>query len=264
MDYDILSEEMIKLVKIMEKLRGEEGCPWDKKQNYYSLKGYILEEAYEVVEALENKDIDNLKKELGDLLLQVVFESQIAKEKKDFDLIDVIKNINEKLIKRHPHVFTDLELNNAKEVKKTWDKIKEKEKKGSINKIEDYDKGQPSLNQAYEIQEKAKEVGFDWDESVRVIEKLEEELSEIKEAVKNDNKDEIKDEIGDIIFSAVNLSRFYDINPELAVFSTILKFKRRFKFMEKEAQKNNEIFSELTLEEMEEYWNKSKLEIREE
>lgn len=264
MDYDILSEEMIKLVKIMEKLRGKDGCPWDKKQNYYSLKSYILEEAYEVVEALENKDIKHLNEELGDLLLQVIFESQIAREREDFDLIDVIRNISRKLIKRHPHVFSDLELSNAKEVKKTWNKIKEDEKESSLNKIDDYDRGQPSLNQAYEIQERAREVGFDWDESVSVIEKLEEELEEIKEAVKNNDKDEIKNELGDIIFSAVNLSRFYNINPELAVFSTILKFKRRFKFMENEAKKNNEVFSDLSLKEMEEYWNKSKLEIREE
>ena len=264
MDYDILSEEMIKLVKIMEKLRGEDGCPWDKKQNYYSLKSYILEEAYEVVEALENKDIKHLKEELGDLLLQVIFESQIAKEQKDFDLIDVIKNINKKLIKRHPHVFTDLEINDAAEVKKTWNKIKEEEKEQKLNIIDNYDKGQPSLNQAYEIQKKAREVGFDWDKSISVIEKLEEELAEIKEAVKNDDKEEIKNEIGDIIFSAVNLSRFYNINPELAVFSTISKFKKRFKFMEKKAKKNNEIFSELSLEEMEKYWDKSKLESREE
>lgn len=264
MDYNILSEEVKKLVKIMERLRGENGCPWDRKQNYYSLKGYILEEAYEVVEALENEDLVHLKEELGDLLLQVVFESQIAKENKDFDLIDVIKTINKKLIKRHPHVFADLKLNNAEEVKKTWDKIKEDEKENSINKIDDYDKGQPSLNQAYKVQEKAKEVGFDWSESISVIEKLEEELAEIKEAIKNNNQNEIKNEIGDIIFSAVNLSRFYDINPELAVFSTIIKFKKRFNFMEKEAKKNNENFSELSLEEMEEYWEKAKLKFKEE
>ena len=264
MDYNLLSEEITRLVKIMERLRGENGCPWDRKQNYYSLKGYILEEAYEVVEALENEDIGHLKEELGDLLLQVVFESQIAKENKDFDLIEVIKNINKKLIKRHPHVFENLKLKTAEEVKETWDKIKEDEKRNTIKGIDDYDKGQPSLNQAYEIQENAKEVGFDWDESISIIEKLEEELSEIKEAIKNNEKEEIKNEIGDIIFSAVNLSRFYNINPELAVFSTIIKFKKRFKFMEKEAEKNNIIFSELSLEEMEKYWKKAKLEFKEE
>ena len=264
MNYDILTEEMIRLVKIMEKLRGEEGCPWDKKQDYYSLKSYILEEAYEVVEALENKDIKHLEEELGDLLLQVIFESQIARENKDFEITDVIKNINQKLIKRHPHVFTDLEINSAEEVKKTWNKIKEEEKEQNSNKIDDYNKGQPSLNQAYEIQEKAKDSGFDWDNPVSVVEKLEEELVEVKEAVKNDKKEEVKDEIGDLIFSAVNLSRFYNINPELAVLSTISKFKSRFNFMEKEALKNNEVFSELSLKEMEKYWNKSKLKTREE
>ena len=176
----------------------------------------------------------------------------------------MIKNINKKLIKRHPHVFEDLKLKSAEEVKETWDKIKEDEKGNTIKGIDDYDKGQPSLNQAYEIQENAKEVGFDWDESISIIEKLEEELSEIKEAIKNNEKEEIKNEIGDIIFSAVNLSRFYNINPELAVFSTIIKFKKRFKFMEKEAEKNNIIFSELSLEEMEKYWKKAKLEFKEE
>ena len=263
MDYDKLSEEIINLVKVMEKLRGPEGCPWDKKQDYYSLKKYILEEAYEVVEALEEKDVVHLKEELGDLLLQVIFEAQIAREIGDFDLKDVVENIQEKLIKRHPHVFSDMKIDTAEEVKITWDNIKKKERE-ETNIIDSYDKGQPALNQAYEIQNQAKKVGFDWDESISVIEKMEEELKEIKEAIKNEDENEIKDEIGDMIFSVVNLSRFYEINPELALLSTIKKFNKRFKYMEQKAQKDNENFAELSLEEMENYWEKSKQAEREE
>ncbi|MGM0410496.1 MAG: nucleoside triphosphate pyrophosphohydrolase [Bacillota bacterium] len=261
MYYDDLSEEFINLVKIMEKLRGPEGCPWDKKQDYFSLKEYILEEAYEVVGALEEKNLSNFKEELGDLLLQVVFESQIAREKNDFDLKDVIEGINAKLINRHPHVFDNLKLNNAKEVKKTWDKIKNEEKnnKEKRSEIENYDQSQSALNQAYEIQAKARKLGFDWDDTKDVIAKVEEELLEVKEAIKKNNIEEIKDEIGDMLFSIVNLARFFEVNPELALFSTILKFKNRFKFMEREVERNNEKFSELNLETLDKYWEKSKL-----
>ncbi len=261
MDYYEMCEEFINLVKIMEKLRGPEGCPWDKKQDYFSLKEYILEEAYEVVAALEEKNLSNFKEELGDLLLQVIFESQIAREKNDFDLKDVIKGINEKLITRHPHVFGDLKLNNAMEVKETWEKIKDKEKTLEKNesKIENYDKSQPALNQAYEIQARARNLGFDWDETRDVIAKIEEEFLEVKEAIEGNSKEEVKDEIGDMLFSIVNLARFYEINPELALFSTVLKFKNRFKFIEDQVEKNNEVFSEMSLEKLDKYWEKAKL-----
>lgn len=265
MDYNKLSSEMIKLVKIMEKLRGPDGCPWDKKQDYYSLREYIIEEAYEVVETLQEKNISNLKEELGDLLLQVVFEAQIAREEGDFELIDVFSGINEKLIRRHPHVFGDMEIDNADQVKVTWNNIKKKEKEDDFNKdgntiIEDYCKGQPAVNQAYEIQKQAAEVGFDWHEVSSVIEKMEEELEEVKAAVRNDNRSEIQAELGDMIFAVVNLARFYNINPEMAVLDTIKKFKDRFKFMEDKSDG----LEELSLEEMEQYWERSKTNEREE
>src|SRR6056297_2662313 len=183
--------EFDKLLYIMEQLRGPNGCPWDKKQDFYSLKTYIIEEAYEVVEALEKDDMGLLKEELGDLLLQVIFQSQIGKEKDLFDIDDVIKGIIAKLIRRHPHVFGDENIETATEVKKTWEEIKKKER---INKKEDsilsgVSKVQPSLNQAFEIQQKAAEVGFDWDEIEDVILKIDEEVEELKEVVHNKDND---------------------------------------------------------------------------
>ena len=268
MDYDKLQEETERLVRIMEKLRGPDGCPWDRKQDYASLQPYILEEAYEVVETIQNNDISSLKEELGDLLLQVVFQAQIGSECEDFDLVDVFSEISEKLIRRHPHVFGDLDIKEADEVKITWDEIKAQEKKDKDNSdnsdyigkslMDDFSRSQPAVNQAYEIQEKAAEVGFDWDNVDDVIAKIDEELDEIKQEIITGNKDALEDELGDIIFAVVNLARFYDINPEIALLKTINKFRRRFKYIEKEVQKEDQSLFDITLEEMDVYWEKSK------
>lgn len=249
-----------KLLYIMEKLRGPDGCPWDKKQDFYSLRPYIIEEAYEVVEALEKKDIEALKEELGDLLLQVIFQSQIGKEKNIFDINDVIEGIITKLIRRHPHVFGDQKLDNAQEVKKTWEEIKKKErtnnKEGSI--LKGVSKVQPALNQAYEVQEKAAEVGFDWTEVEDVISKIEEELEELKEVVYQKDQKRIEDELGDLIFAVVNLSRFKDIDPEIALLQTINKFKNRFSYIETSLKEKNQDINQMSLEELDNFWNEAK------
>ncbi|ACL70862.1 nucleoside triphosphate pyrophosphohydrolase [Halothermothrix orenii] len=262
MEQERLAEEFIRLVKIMERLRGPDGCPWDKKQDYYTLKPYIIEEAYEVVEALQKDDLELLKEELGDLLLQVVFESQIGKEKGDFNLIDVIKIISEKLIRRHPHVFGDEKVNTVSGVKVNWEKIKkqEKENKGreQTSILDDVSRSQPALNQAYDIQKKAAEVGFDWDNISDVVRKIEEELAEVKEVIKTNEHKEIEEELGDLIFAVVNLCRFYRINPEVALLRTILKFRDRFKYIEKRVSEEGTLLTDKTLEELDSYWEESK------
>jgi len=284
MDDECLIEELEQLLKIMEKLRSPEGCPWDKEQDYYSLKPCIIEEAYEVVEALENKDISSLKKELGDLLLQVVFQAQIGKEKGDFNLGEVISLLNKKLIRRHPHVFADKEVNKVSEVMKNWEQIKREEKildekeikansssenynteKKSSEKnksfeslLNDISYSRPALNQAYEVQKQAAKVGFDWDRPRQVLEKIEEEIDELKQALVNNEQKQIKNEVGDLFFSLVNLTRFYQINPEVAVFSSIVKFKNRFEFIEKKVKDSNKEFKNFSLEELDRFWIESK------
>lgn len=263
MNMEKLKDEVERLVKIMEVLRGPNGCPWDKQQDYYSLQPYVLEEAYEVVEALQKKDLDLLKEELGDLLLQVVFQAQIAREKGDFNLIDIFKAISDKLVRRHPHVFQDREVNTISELKATWEEIKGEEriKKGKVGHksiLEDLSQAQPALNQAYEVQAKAAEVGFDWDNVEDVIAKIEEEIHEVREAIRENQQEEIGKELGDLLFAVVNLSRFFAINPELALLQTILKFKERFKYIEFRAREEGYNFAELSLKELDSYWEESK------
>ncbi|MFW6389687.1 MAG: nucleoside triphosphate pyrophosphohydrolase [Halanaerobiales bacterium] len=244
MKMDKLKEEIERLVKIMETLRGPDGCPWDKEQDYYSLQPYILEEAYEVIETLQQENIEDLKEELGDLLLQVVFEAQIGREKKDFNLVDIIININEKLIRRHPHVFADKKIDKVKEVLTTWEEIKNEEKKdqkSSNSILEEVSNHLPALIESYEIQKKAAEVGFDWEEVEQVIKKVDEENQELKEAIKENDREQIENEIGDLLFAVVNLTRFFEINPEIALVSSILKFKKRFKYIEKKLYNQKKI-----------------------
>lgn len=268
-------KELDQLIKVMAVLRGPNGCPWDKKQDYYSIKENIIEEAYEVVEALERNDITAFKEELGDLLLQVVFESQMADENNDFNLGDVARVLREKLIRRHPHVFAEVEVAGSDEVLRNWEKIKEEERenKNQITSLLDkFNQGQSALNQAYEIQKIAAEVGFDWDDLKPVLNKIEEELSECKEIIavnpnnerlgneslSSSEKEKLESEIGDLLFAVVNFSRFNNINPELALLKTILKFKNRFKFIEGEIRKNKNEFEDYNLEELDKFWNQAK------
>jgi len=270
-------KELDQLIKVMAVLRGPNGCPWDKKQDYYSIKENIIEEAYEVVEALEKNDIPAFKEELGDLLLQVVFESQIAYEKEDFNLGDVARTLREKLIRRHPHVFAELDVSGSDEVLRNWEKIKKEEKENSnqLNSLLDkFNQGQSALNQAYDIQKIAAEVGFDWNDLKPVLDKIEEELSECKEIIalssdniklaqenlNTDQKISLESEIGDLLFAVVNLARFNDINPEIALLKTILKFKNRFAFIENRVKRDNNDFKDYNLEELDEFWNQAKKE----
>ncbi len=261
MNYTELNREVIRLVKIMEKLRGPDGCPWDRRQDYYTLKPYIIEEAYEVVEALEKKDVTLLKEELGDLLLQVVFQSQIGRERNEFDLTDIFAGISEKMIRRHPHVFGNKKVDNVAQVMINWHDIKKEEKDDKDEQeslLDELSRNLPALNQAYEVQKKAAEVGFDWDRIIDVIHKIEEELAEVKEAINNNDREEIKDEIGDLLFAVVNLARFKKIDPETALLGTIVKFKERFKYIEKTVGESGKKLTDLSLIELDKIWEESK------
>ncbi len=259
--------ELDQLIEVMALLRGPNGCPWDKKQDYYSIKENIIEEAYEVVEALERKDIEAFKEELGDLLLQVVFESQMAYEEGDFDLSDVSRVLREKLIRRHPHVFAEVEVKDSSEVLHNWNEIKKEEKEDIPESLMDkLNQGQSALNQANEIQKIAAEVGFDWDNINPIIKKIEEELGETKEVLTNNSnkeeriaKDLLEEEIGDLLFAVVNLARFKDINPEIALLKTVLKFKNRFKYIETAVESENSNFDSYTLNELDMFWEEAKL-----
>ncbi len=241
-------------VGIVKKLRKE--CPWDKAQTNDSIKSATIEEAHEVVEAINNNDFDELKKELGDLLLHVVFHSVIAEETNKFSLEQVIESIEEKLIRRHPHVFSDSKIDNAEDVKKNWEKIKLTEGRRSL--LEGIPKSLPSLYRAFRIQEKASKVGFDWDSKDKVWLKVQEEIEELKSAESEENNEKIFEELGDLLFAITNYSRFLKINPEEALAKANNKFQKRFNFIEEELIKNGKSINNSTLEEMDYYWNQAK------
>ncbi len=265
MDDEILCAEIKNLIKIMATLRGEEGCPWDRKQDLDSLRQYVLEEAYEVVEAIDSDDMSMLKEELGDLLLQVVFQARIAREEGEFTLAELIRKLNEKLIRRHPHVFAGEEAASAAAVRKTWQRIKEEEKKENEGKekvpslLDDHSRSQSALYQAREVQERAAGAGFDWPELEPVLEKVEEEIAELREAIADDqSRDRAESELGDVIFALINLSRFLSIDPELALLGTINRFKERFQFIEKRAEEHPEDIEEISLSELDSWWEEAK------
>ncbi len=254
-------KELEELLLVMDRLRGENGCNWDKKQTHESLIPYLLEESYEVVDALEKKDKENLKEELGDLLFQIVFHSKIASETNEFEMKDVISEITQKLIRRHPHVFQTQEDLHPDEVIANWAKIKEKEKeKKNKTLLGDIPLSFPALQRALKIQEKVSTVGFDWESTGEVLEKVEEEFNELKEEINRDpqNSIRIQEEFGDLLFSMVNLSRFLKINPETALRKANSKFENRFKFVEETAKVEKNGLQNMSKEEMENLWQKSK------
>lgn len=251
-----------KLVEIMEKLRGENGCPWDRAQKREDLKTYLLEETYEVLDAIEKKDDEKLEEELGDLLLQIVFHCQIAKEEGKFDIENVARKINEKLIRRHPHVFGDLKVKTPEKVVINWEKIKKSENEsGSV--LDGVPKTLPALLKSYRLQEKAKRVGFDWEKIEDVEKKVMEEFRELKDAINSKDKDKIREEIGDLLFAIVNISRFLNIDPEDALQHSNEKFIRRFKEIESKAKEMGKELYSMTLEEMDILWEKVKKDERE-
>lgn len=250
-----LAEEFIKFYELMNRLRAE--CPWDKEQTHKSLRRCLLEETHEVLDAIDSGDMTELKKELGDVMLQVLFHSVMAEETNDFTLVDVMKTEQKKLIDRHPHIFGDVKVANSDEVKVNWEKLKAKEGRKSV--LDGIPSELPALFRAYRIQEKASKVGFDWKEEAPVLDKISEELEELKENVQaNKSKEEIEDELGDLLFSIVNYARFLKINPEDALRGTIKKFTGRFQKIEEFAKSNNKQLEEMTLEEMDAIWEQSK------
>ncbi|MFQ5862476.1 MAG: nucleoside triphosphate pyrophosphohydrolase [Candidatus Brocadiales bacterium] len=244
------------LVELMRKLRDEGGCPWDKEQTHETLKPYLVEETYEVIDAIDSQDGARLKEELGDLLFQILFHSQIAKEEKEFDMGDVIRACLNKMTSRHPHVFGDARLKTAEEVIKIWHKIKMEEGKEKNEKsvLGSPPKHLPALQKAQKVQKKASRVGFDWERVEDVVSKVEEELKEVKVAMAQGRFEEVEEEIGDLLFAAANLSRFLKINPEEALHKTIKKFVDRFKRVETELASRGKDIEHCSLEEMDMIW----------
>ncbi len=256
--------EFDEFVTIVKRLRNE--CPWDREQTHESVRHLMLEEVYEVIEAIDEKDYENLKNELGDLLLHVAFNAVIAEGNRKFDLRDVISAINEKLVSRHPHVFGDVKVEGSKDVLRNWEHIKMGEGRDSL--LEGVPKELPALTRAYRLQEKSSKVGFDWNSSEDAFKKLEEELHEFKEAaekkknsagkIEESQLHELETELGDILFSIVNYARFININPENALRKTIRKYVKRFRYIEQTLKKRGKKITESNLEEMDGIWNDSK------
>ena len=264
-----MSEKFDELVNVMARLRAPGGCPWDREQTYESLGQYLLEESYEAFDAIqeanETGDTRNLREELGDVLLQVVFHSTIAKEKGDFTIDEVVAGVSQKLILRHPHVFEDKKLKTAEDVLNNWDELKKIERaaSGKIEKekdsiLDDVPVHFPALLEGLKISKKASKVGFDWENVEQVFDKLDEETEELKSAIIRNNADEISEEIGDLLFVIVNLARKLGVEPETALKKTNRKFRKRFGFVENRLKEQNKTFEESNLEEMDSLWNTAK------
>lgn len=254
MNKEKTEKSFTKLLNIVRQLRGPDGCPWDKEQTHKSLLPYFLEEAYEVIEGVEAGDMNSLKEELGDVLLHVVFQADIAQKNSEFTIEDSLNHVNEKLVRRHPHVFGDKKADAAFHAKQNWESAKHKEKKRK-SRLDGVPKTLPALTRAQRLQEKASYTGFDWEKIGQVWDKIHEEIQELKEAQSNGNKSHIEEEIGDVIFSIVNLARFLNISAESALRNTNRKFVTRFKDVETELKKRGKEVEDSNLEEMDEIWN---------
>ncbi len=253
--------EFDKLIDIVKKLRAPDGCPWDRKQTLYSLKDALIEETCELIDALDNKDIENIKEELGDVLLHVVFHSQTACEDGLFNIEDVICGINEKLIRRHPHVFKNEHYETAEQVKERWDEKKKEENKDKTapdSILDKVPKSLPSLMQAEKLQKKASKYGFDWENPEQVFKKLQEELNELHDAYKEKNKEHISEELGDVIFVLSRLATHLDISADESLRKVNNKFRRRFGFIEKSLKETGRTLETTTVAEMEEKWQEAK------
>ena len=273
------SKDISRLIEIMAALRTPgTGCPWDLEQNFSTIKPYTIEEAYEVADAIERNDMDDLCEELGDLLLQVVFHARMAEEAGEFSFGDVVEAITRKMIRRHPHVFAVSDAATPDAVKVQWDAVKAEEKReraerrakralGSSPRVtEDFNAGflgsvhrsQPALTEAVKLQQRAAKVGFDWSEAEPILDKIEEEIGELREALHSGSQDKVADELGDLIFALVNIGRHVKADPEEALRSTNTKFRRRFNYIETSLQRSNETLEAATLERMEELWQAAK------
>jgi len=251
-------EEQLKafdrVLSIMEDLRAK--CPWDMKQTMESLRHLTIEETYELGDAILDKDMEEIKKELGDVLLHIVFYAKIGSETGDFDIADVCNALSEKLISRHPHIYGDVEVADEDEVKKNWEALKLKEGKKSV--LEGVPRSLPAMVKASRIQEKAAGVGFDWEEPSQVFQKLEEEIAELKTEIDKEDGQAVEEEFGDVLFSMINYARFLKVNPENALEKTNKKFIRRFQYLEEKAKEANKSLKDMTLSEMDKYWEEAK------
>ena len=249
-------ESFGRLLDVLDRLRVE--CPWDKKQTNESLRPNTIEEVYELCDALSKNDVQNICKELGDVLLHIVFYAKIASEKQQFDIADVCNQLCDKLIFRNPHVFGNVEADSSEQVSENWEKIKQKEKGGNKTVLSGVPQALPSLIKAFRIQEKAHNVGFDWDEASDSWQKVKEEILEFETEIEHMNKERAENELGDILFSLVNMARLYKINPDNALEKSNQKFIKRFNYIEAVANKQNRKLEDLSLEEMDSLWNQAK------
>lgn len=243
-----------RLLDIMDDLR--EKCPWDKKQTFESLRHLTIEETYELADAILDKDLPEIKKELGDVLLHIIFYAKIGSETNDFDIADVANSISDKLIDRHPHIYGDIKVEDENDVKRNWEQLKLKEGKTSV--LEGVPKSLPAVVKANRIQDKVAGVGFDWERPEQVWEKVQEELSELNLEIEKGNKENIEKEFGDVLFSMINYARFIGVNPENALEKTNKKFINRFQYLEKAAKENGKSLQDMTLAEMDVFWNEAK------
>ena len=246
-----------RIIQIMDELR--EQCPWDKKQTWESLRPLTIEETYELSDAIINKDFNEIKKELGDVFLHILFYSRLASEEGKFDINDVVRALAEKLIHRHPHIYGNVEAHTEEQVKENWEKIKQKERTQKKGVLSGVPQSLPSLIKSYRIQEKVAAVGFDWPEKNQVIDKVKEELEEFLRAVQQNASDEhIEEEFGDVLFSLINLARFLKVNPDTALEKVNQKFTKRFNYIEEQLMAQNKTFEDVSLDEMERYWIEAK------
>jgi len=252
-EMDLRLQAFERLLNIMDDLR--EKCPWDRKQTLESLRHLSIEEVYELSDAILDNDLTEIKKELGDIMLHLVFYAKIGSEKGAFDITDVLNGVCDKLIERHPHIYGDVEVQNEEEVKANWEKIKLKT--GNKSVLSGVPRSLPSMVKAERIQEKARGVGFDWDHQDQVWEKVQEELKELKDEV-DQQTDKVEDELGDVLFSIINYARFIGVSPDQALERTNRKFIKRFQYLEEESKKDGKVMGEMSLEEMDEYWNRAK------
>lgn len=250
------SEAFLRFLNVLDTLRLK--CPWDAKQTNESLRANTIEEVYELTDAILDNDTDNIKKELGDVLLHIGFYAKIASEKNQFDIADVCNALTDKLIFRHPHIYGNVSADSPEEVSKNWEQIKLKEKGGNKTVLQGVPKSLPSLIKANRIQEKAANVGFDWEKPEQVWDKVKEEFSEVETEIKKGNKVKLEEEFGDLLFAVINAARLYGINPENALEKTNRKFIRRFGYLESKANELGKSLKEMTLTEMDEIWNEAK------
>lgn len=257
---ELLYREFASLRQVIRTLRGPEGCPWDKKQTHQSLKRYAVEEVYELLEAIDEEDDDHIVEELGDVLLQVMLHAQIGEDNGYFDIADVIEQVTEKMIRRHPHVFGEANADNAEEVLANWEEMKKSEKQSEarVSELDGIPKALPALLQSFKLQKKAARVGFDWEEEAPVWSKVEEEIAEWKQELTAGNREAAVEELGDVLFSLVNAARFYKIDPEEALQQTNRKFSRRFRHIEKRLLEQNKEIAKESLEALDQLWEEAK------